>query len=735
MATPQLSPGVITREVDLTVGRADNVLANVGAIAGPFPLGPVDEAIDITTEQELINTFGKPLSTDTQYEYWMSAASYLSYGGVLKVARVNGGTLNSANAGVGAASSSSLNIRNFDDYNSNHSDETVNYTYAAKSPGSYSNNLKVAFIDDLADQTLGITTTNAGNFGAKIGFGVTTALSGVSVGVGTTATIGGHLKGIITGVRTDSSGGSSEIDVKITARVSSAGIETAITYAESNSLYQFDASDTIFFMNNSGVTTGPTRTDADGGFSVGSAVDWYNQQQLNLINTSIYWKQIAPKPVTNQYSADRSSKNDAMHIVIVDDTGTVSGIQGTILEKHISISKANDAVSSVNSPQKTFYKNYLANFSEYIYAGRNPSSLTDSYHGTEPRATGFSTDFTPVTTAAGLWGLDTQGVTFNAIGNVTYPLVGGVDYSAAGGMKATLGDLVSAYELFANKDETSVNFLIQGPGLTEEVESQAKANKLIAIAEERKDCVAVISPHRANVVNVTSTATQTNNIVGFFAPITSSSYAVFDSGYKYTYDRFNNLFRFIPTNADVAGLMVRTDIEQFPWYSPAGQARGTLNNAIKLAYNPNKAQRDSLYEARVNPIVNQPGSGVLLFGDKTGLSFASAFDRINVRRLFLTVEKSLEGVANAQLLEFNDEITRANFINVVEPFLRDVQAKRGLFDFRVICDETNNTPDVIDNNEFRADIFLKPTKSINYVTLSFVATRTGVSFEEVTGRV
>jgi phage tail sheath protein FI len=204
---------------------------------------------------------------------------------------------------------------------------------------------------------------------------------------------------------------------------------------------------------------------------------------------------------------------------------------------------------------------------------------------------------------------------------------------------------------------------------------------------------------------------------------------------KYTYDRFNNLFRYIPCNADIAGLMVRTDIEQFPWYSPAGQARGTLNNAIKLAYNPSKAQRDTLYESRINSIINQPGSGVILFGDKTALSFASAFDRINVRRLFLTVEKALERVAQAQLFEFNDQITRANFVNVVEPYLRDVQAKRGLFDFRVICDESNNTPEVVDNNEFRADIFLKPTKSINYVTLTFVATRTGVSFEEVTGRV
>jgi phage tail sheath protein FI len=227
----------------------------------------------------------------------------------------------------------------------------------------------------------------------------------------------------------------------------------------------------------------------------------------------------------------------------------------------------------------------------------------------------------------------------------------------------------------------------------------------------------------------------TSNVVEFFSPINASSYGIFDSGYKYMYDRFNNEFVYVPCNADVAGLMVRTEIEAYPWFSPAGQQRGVLNNAIKLAYNPKKSQRDTLYESRINSIINQSGTGILLYGDKTALNYASAFDRINVRRLFLTVEKALESVANAQLFEFNDEITRANFSNVVEPYLRDVQAKRGLIDFRVICDETNNTPSVVDNNEFRADIFLKPTKSINYVTLTFVATRTGVSFEEVTGRV
>ena len=301
-------------------------------------------------------------------------------------------------------------------------------------------------------------------------------------------------------------------------------------------------------------------------------------------------------------------------------------------------------------------------------------------------------------------------------------------------MKAELGDVVNGYELFSNEDEIAVDFLINGPSCLNEADSQAKANKLISIAGDRKDCMAVISPHRGGVVDVPNAATQTSNIIRFFSALTSSSYAVFDSGYKYTYDRFNNTFRYVATNADVAGLMTRTGLNAFPWFSPAGQQRGTLNNAVKLAYNPNKTQRDLLYTARINPIINQPGGGVILFGDKTALSYQSAFDRINVRRLFLTVEQSLKSSANAQLFELNDQATRSNFRNIVDPYLRDIRAKRGIVDFLVICDETNNTPDVVDNNEFRADIFLKPTKSINYVTLTFVATRTGVSFEEVAGR-
>jgi phage terminase large subunit-like protein len=735
MATPQLSPGVLTREVDLTVGRADNVLDNIGAIAGPFSIGPVDQPVDITTENQLIQVFGKPLSTDAQYEYWMSASSYLSYGGVLKVARTDGTTLNNANAGVGIAYSTAVKIKNFDDYQTNWEDDVADYVFAAKNPGSWANNLKVCMIDDKADQTIGISTVNPGSAGAVIGYGVTAPLNGVSIpGSGSVETFTGYLKGIITGVTTDTTNGNSSFDVKIVSRVSSAGTETAINYAQNTNHSALELSDTIVFKNNSGITTG------NGSVSVVSSVnDWYDQQTLGLTNSTIYWSSLAPKPVSNNYVTTRSGKNDALHIVVVDDTGTVTGIQGNLLEKHLNLSKASDSVSTVNSPQKNYWKEYLAVYSSYLFVGDNPSLGNDSYHNTTPIPTGFSSGFTAYTQSQGSWNVPAQGVTFSSLGNVTYNFGGGVDYSSNGGMTATLGDLMTSYNLFSNKDEIQVDYLIMGPGLsgdaTTPYNSQAKANYLISIAQQRGDCVAVISPHRLSVVGLTNTNTQTDNIIKFFSPLQSSSYAIFDSGYKYTYDRFNNQFRYIPCNADVAGLMCRTNIVAYPWFSPAGQQRGVLNNAIKLAYNPSKAQRDQLYPLRINSIVNQPGIGVLLFGDKTALGYASAFDRINVRRLFLTIEQALQRSAQAQLFELNDQITRANFVNIVEPYLRDIQAKRGLYGYLVVCDETNNTPDVIDNNEFRADIYLKPAKSINYVTLTFVATRTGVSFEEVAGTV
>lgn len=732
MATPQLSPGVLVREVDLTVGRADNVLDNIGAIAGPFPIGPVDEAIDIVTEQALINEFGKPISSDAQYEYWLTASSYLSYGGILKVVRTNGATLTNANAirnasGISTAGEPTLKIKNITDYEVTRAEEgqAGNYIFAAKTPGTWANDLKVATIDDKADQILNVGagfTSSATNW---IGFGVTTGLTNVVyAGAGTTSTFSGYLKGIVTGINTVSS----TFDVKIVSIVDTNNTETLVDYSQRSDLTSFRPGDQLFVTNSAGASVASTTLS-----SISSSVlDWYDNQVIDLQGTNIFWKSIAPKPGTTGYAEGRNCRNDEIHVVVYDDSGSITGINGNLLEKHIGLSKAIDSVSEVNSPQRNWWKGYLANFSQYLYAGLNPSSSDAddeiSY------ATGFSSGFTPYSSGEGLWNQDALNTTFSSSGNVTYTLKGGVDY-AGGGMKATLGDLTESYRLFEEPDNIQVDYLIGGPSLDSIAESQAKANYLISLATQRKDCIATISPHAEGIVNITNTNTQTDNVIEFFSPLSSSSYAVFDSGWKFMYDRFNNRFRYVPCNGDTAGLMVRTSVFAVPWFSPAGAQRGILNNAVSLAYNPNRAQYDRLYPARINAIQNKPGVGILLNGDKTALGYASALDRINVRRLFLTVEQALKRTSEAVLFEINDEITRSNFVNIVEPYLRDVEARRGLYGFLVRCDESNNTPDIIDNNEFRADIYLKPTKSINYVQLTFVATRTGVSFEEVAGTV
>ena len=726
MATPQLSPGVLVRELDLTVGRVENVVDTTGAIAGPFRLGPVEEPIRITSQQQYIDTFGKPISTDRQYEYWMTGSEFLSYGGVLSVTRVDGTTLNNANAGTDEASSSSLKIKNFDDYEASYS-ESTEYYYAARNPGTWGNGIKVCQIDAQADQRLTINTGNPAGAGVTIGFGVTMAIDTTIPGSGTTSTFSGYLKGIITGINTISDG-SSTIDVKVVSRVEQSGTGTTVTnidYEPNNLGASFPSSGTISIVN-TGTDASPV---ASATTAVTAQVDWYDQQTLGLTNSTVLWKSIAPRPRTSNYAATRGGRFDTMNIAVVDDNGGITGAEGNVLEKYNGVSKAADATFDAANPVRSYYKKYISNNSSYIFVGDNPSVDADTTHGTVPTASGFSANYTANTSSSGLWGQNAESKVFSGLGAVTYSLAGGVDYSANGGMTATLGNLKTAYELYSNKDEEQVDFLLMGPSCSTELESQAKANLLISLANSRKDCIAVISPHRANVVNVTSSTTQTTNVVRFFSALTSSSFAVFDSGYKYVYDRFNDEFRYLPCNGDVAGIMVRTGINSFPWFSPAGTQRGALNNAVKLAYNPSKDQRDTLYSARINPIVSQ-GSGPILFGDKTGLSYASAFDRINVRRLFIAVETALESAAQSQLFEINDSDTRDNFVNIVTPFLRDIQANRGIENFKVVCDSSNNTPSVIDNNEFRADIFIQPTRSINYINLTFVATRSGITFSE-----
>lgn len=509
------------------------------------------------------------------------------------------------------------------------------------------------------------------------------------------------------------------------------GVNTGEIIVESASPISF-ASTSLVVTFSRGVLDGTSNIDVPDGEglladSSNVVQDWYDLQTLGLSNSNVFWKSIAPRPSTSQYSAERNGKNDEIHIVVVDDSGSLTGVAGNILEKYTNLSKSFDG--RISPSQNIYYKNFIANSSQYIFAG-----VVD-----ELTSSGFTnlSGYTPRSGGSLAWGQNATGVNFGFVGSKTYTLLNGLDYAPTlSGAIISAAEVMASYDVFKNPAEYRINYLLMGPSEGDsQIEAQAKANYLISLAEERKDCIVTISPFKSGVVNVANADTQTSNIVNFFDSLSSSSYAVFDSGYKYMFDRFNNKFRYVALNGDIAGLMARTSANNYPWFSPAGAARGAINNAIKLAYNPSQAQRDLLYTKRINPVIFSPGAGIILFGDKTALSFASAFDRINVRKLFLTIEDTIARAARAQLFEFNDVITRSNFVNIVEPYLRDVKAKRGITDFLVVCDESNNTPSVIDSNQFRADIFVKPARSINFIGLTFVANRTGISFEEVVGTV
>ena len=721
------SPGIKVREVDLTVGRVDPSSAKVGGLVAPFAQGPVEVPTLIGSEKDLLDNFGKPYGNDKHYEHWMVASSYLAYGAGLRVVRAD--SINSANAYVGTGSS--IKIKSVDHYEQLQYDENViaGKTFVSKNPGSWANGIRLAIIDAKADQILtGITTS-----GITVGMGVTQTLVGrVDIGAGTTTALDGELKGIVTEV------GDSQISVKVLSHVSAAGTEYVKDYQESGT-WAFTASGSLGIH-----TAGQAASFATTSYT--ARQDWFSQQTAAVSTSTVggttnvvtqAWNTLADRPGTSQYAADRGGRFDEVHVVVIDGEGKITGNTGTILEKHLSLSKATDAEFSAGST--SYWRNYLKDNSAYVFGGDEPNSGITT--------TGFSSGFTLATGTS--WDQDAEGVIFSASGKQDFTLGsganndGGSDVTAAGALQPALNQLVTGYGLLQNKEQYDVDFILMGSANYEKETAQALANKVIAAADARKDAIAFVSPYRkafltdtaAGSVTVNNDETITNNVLEFYSPITSSSYAVFDSGYKYMYDRFNNTFRYIPLNGDIAGLCARNDIDNFPWFSPAGTQRGAILNAVKLTYNPNQTQRDRLYSARINPVIVSPGGGITLFGDKTGLAKSSAFDRINVRRLFIYLEDAISAAARDQLFEFNDEITRTNFVNIVEPFLRDVQAKRGIQDYVVICDETNNTAAIIDNNEFVAEIFIKPARSINFIGLTFVATRTGVSFEEVIGNV
>jgi len=642
----QVSPGVLVQEKDLT-RIIPAVSTSIGAIAGQFAKGPVDEIVSISSEQELVETFGKPDSTT--FEYFFSAANFLQYSNALRVVRANNTGLNNANTTGGT-----VIVKNDEDYEQNFATGQASVgTFAAKSAGTWGNNLLVATCPSPTAYEQTLSTSNQVN-DASLAVGDTT----VTVDDGTDFNIGDIVEFSTTAATTD------------------------FTTGEKYRITAISTNDLTIVQHPRGA-----------GGLLTAYVD-----EARIKRRWRYYDAVDGAPGTSTYASARSGSGDEIHVVVVDEDGGVSGTPGEVLEVFSKVSKAADA----KSPQgdDNYYVNVIKNKSNYIYWMDHNTSGTN-------------------------WGSNASGTTFTAVNTPTSEaLSGGADGSAV-----TAGQLKTAYERFQDADTVDVGLIIAGPAGSNNVH----IDNLITIAENRKDAIVFASPKRADVVNVTNSNTQKQNVIDFFDTVRSSSYVVFDSGYKYCYDRYNDIYRYVPLNGDVAGLAARTDLVADAWYSPAGFNRGIVRGAVKLAFNPTKAQRDELYPKRVNPIATFPGQGTVLFGDKTGLSAPSAFDRINVRRLFIVLEKAIATASKFQLFEFNDEFTRANFRNIVEPFLREVQGRRGITDFLVVCDETNNTGEVIDRNEFVAEIFIKPARSINFITLSFIATRTGVAFEEVAG--
>lgn len=820
----QVSPGIVLKERDLSNTVIVGAQQITGAFASTFKKGPIGEIVNINSQKDLVDVFGRP--ADANAEDWYVASEFLGYGGRLAVVRAATSVLNATTGNSGVL------VRNDLDWEAGTGSSE---TFVARTAGTWGNSIKVVVVDRGADQVItfdkapdvtpvsGSTLTFASGKQAKViaysagNKEVTVQLvdptqlifvgdsiaetedpiasfthnaatepgrtpgsypapdtngtavfqvdvADASVGEVASGSAAGsadlaRIDGVYTFTNPSSSGSGTGavVEVSIASGVASATVTggTGYVVGETFTISGTDPDDqsasfggttnvvvTVNTLNVVGGAVTVTLLTAGDGYSVGDTItlagaatgggsdiivtvstilddetgvsavrDWYTTTEIG--STGLKLSSIAPRPGTSDYADARELKYDEIHIAIIDTTGNISGAANTILERFTYLSKLEDGKNTEGS--NIYYKTVINEQSTLIYSG---STLTASYVVGE-NWDQLSTDLS-------------SGDAFALCGNYSNDLANGTDdydYNSS--------EIGVAYDLFLDTEETTVDFVLMGGSMDLENDTKAKASKVISIASSRKDCVAFVSPHKGNQVGVSgalSTSQQKLNTINFFNGLTSTSYAVFDSGYKYFYDRFNDKYRYLACNGDVAGLCVATSATLDDWYSPAGLNRGSLRNAIRLAFNPNKADRDELYQSRINPIVSFPGSGVTLFGDKTALASPSAFDRINVRRLFLNVEKRVGELGKQVLFELNDVTTRSSFSSAVNSYLNEIQARRGVIDYLVVCDESNNTPEVIDRNEFVAELYIKPTRSINYVTITFTATKTGVSFSEVVGR-
>ena len=665
-----VSPGVHVREIDLT-NVIPSVNTTIGAVAGAFEKGPVSSITSISSEEELVEIFGKPTSTSNQFESWFSASNFLQYSNHIKVVRCESAVLN-------AGANSGILIRDEDHYE-------ASFSTGQGSHGEW-------------------TARTAGTWGNSIGVQIcATATSFEQVLSGSNLTVGEDAAGATT-------------------------LEVDDADLSGNA---FNVGDLISFFSDSSGTVPVDKFNEYDVVSISSDTltirlkDDPNGAGLqNTIPDNSYirrkWKYhdlFANAPGTSQWATDNSrGSGDEMHVVVYDTTGDITGYDAdvagqrgsSVIETFASMSKS--SVARTAQGNSNYYADVIFRESNFIY-------------------------WTDHISAGSNWGTDTT-TTYTSVIPITIDsLTGGTTDHAV-----TAGELELAYDKFADTETHDINLVVggKGGGAGDTAATQdTHVTMITALVDDRKDCVGFVSPYRSATVGVVSSsatsARAVNNVKTAFDLCPASSYMVYDSAYKYMYDKYNDVYRYVPLCGDTAGLCAYTDGVADPWFSPAGYNRGNVRGAIKLSMDPKKADRDILYQARVNPVVNFPGQGVVLFGDKTALAKPSAFDRINVRRLFLVLEKAIATAAKYMLFEFNDEFTRAQFRNMVEPFLRDVQGRRGIHDFKVVCDSTNNTGEVIDRNEFIGDIYIKPARSINFITLNFIAVRTGVSFSEVGG--
>jgi len=686
----QLSPGVNVTEIDLT-GIVPAVATTDGAIAGVFNWGPIGTRHLIDTETKLVNTYGKPNSNN--YETWFTASNFLSYGNRLYVTRVanttdlSTGTL-SAVGNTGAVGNLVAQVvKSVSDFGNQVFD--ANVAFVARYAGAIGNSLKVSVCD------------SATGFSSSLKMSGLAATENLDVSANLAVGIGQNYANLV--VLPGVGGSTPNCNTYINNLIANVSIGDYLTIGNT----------TIGTQNLRVTNIGSVTTNSTGSFATIGFDSTYRLSTSFTTNTTINttvnrsWEgstSIGTAPAISDYQLQfgNTAAVDGIHVIVSDEEGKFTGVPGTILESYAGLSRATD--SKTVGGQANYWKTVINQSSKYVWAINDRAGAVSNTAGSLIS----STNKTPVTYSFGS-GKD-------GVGEATIPL----------------GILAAGYDLYKSAEDVDISLILQGKP-TGTGGTYQLANYLIDnICETRKDCIALISPDDSQVT--ANAGNEALALVAWRNSVHDSSYAVMDSGYKYMYDRYNDVYRWVPMNGDVAGLCVRTDNTRDPWWSPAGFNRGQIKNLVKLRWNPKQADRDIIYKNGINPIVSFPGQGTVLYGDKTLQSKPSAFDRINVRRLFIVLEKAIATASKFFLFEFNDEFTRAQFKSLITPYLRDVQGRRGITDFLVVCDGTNNTGERIDRNEFWGDIYIKPARSINFIQLNFVAVRTGVQFSEIVGK-